>query len=80
MSRHLKDDVTAEKDTLIPHLTAVPKFGVTTDMWTHQKTNVAYITVTSQFIDSHWSISLLVLGTRSVEEKHTAKCIRTNVN
>jgi len=48
-------------------------------MWTHQKTNVAYITVTIQFTDSHWSVSSLVLGTRSVKEKHTAECIRTNV-
>lgn len=41
--------------------------------------NVAYITVTIQFTDSHWSVSSLVLGTLSVEEKHTAECIRTNV-
>lgn len=79
VSRHLKDVVAAEKDKLIPRLTAIAMFGVTTDMWTHEKTNVAYITVTIQFIDSQWSISSLVLGTHSVEEKHTAECIRTNV-
>jgi len=80
VSRHLYDVVAAEKEKLMPKLVAIPNFGVTTDMWTHDKTNLSYITVTIQFIDSGWSLSSLVLATRSVEDRHMAECIRSNVN
>jgi len=62
-----------EKSKLTTQLSDAVKFGVTTDMWMHYKTNDAYITVTAQYVDSAWFVSSFVLATHAVEDKHTAE-------
>ena len=78
VSRHLADVVTTEKAKLLTRMSAVPvpRFGITTDMWTHSKTNDSCITVTAQFMDSVFTMQSVVLATRTVSEKHTSECIR----
>lgn len=79
VSRHLAEVVVAEKDKLLPQLRSIGQFGVTTDMWTHFKTNDSYITVTVQFINDKWELMSMVLATRVVDESHTGNCIRDHV-
>lgn len=79
VSRHLCQVVKDEQTALKVKLSTVPWFGVTTDMWTHEQTNVSYITVTAHFIDSDWRLQGCILATRATDEKHTADCVRVNV-
>jgi len=50
--------------------------GITTDMWTSDKTNGSYVTVTSHYLDGEWQVCSAILATRDAEEKHTAVYIR----
>lgn len=79
VSRHLSDVVDREKSLLIAVIEKLEWLGITTDMWTSSKTNVSYITVTAQFVDSNWCVRSVILATRSVDDKHTGECIRKNV-
>jgi len=79
VSRHLASVVAREKDIMIAKLAQIAKFGITTDLWTHEKTNVGYITVTAHFIDAEWKTVSVILATRSVEERHTGKVIQQTV-
>lgn len=79
VSRHLDLQVKTEKELLIQQLVKVVKFGITTDMWTSEKTNDAYITVTAHYLDSHWKMVSAILATRCVEDRHTAKVIQQTV-
>ena len=50
LSRHVGDIVTKERDALKSKLIGIDRFGVTTDMWTHEDTSTPYITVTIHYI------------------------------
>jgi len=76
ISRHLDSVVEKEKATLQPSLASAVILGVTTDMWTSDKTNDAYVTVTAHYLDSEWQVRSAILATRDAEEKHTAVYIR----
>jgi len=45
VSRHVADVVSSEKTALSTELSSISKFGVTTDMWTHECTNTLLETV-----------------------------------
>jgi len=76
ISRHLDSVVAKEKATLQPSLASAVILGVTTDMWTSDKTNGAYVTVTAHYLDGEWQVHSVILATRDAEEKHTAVYIR----
>ena len=52
VSRHLSDMYMAKKGLLKLLAQDVPSFGVTCDGWTHESTNVSYITVTVHYVSS----------------------------
>ena len=76
VSRHLDSVVMKEKATLQPILASAMILGITTDMWTSDKTNGSYVTVTAHFLDSEWQTRSAILATRDAEDKHTAVYIR----
>ncbi len=76
VSRHLTNAADAERATLKEELAQVTRFGVTTDLWTHEATQTPYITVTVQYVTSQWDLRCRILATRSLEERHTAANIQ----
>jgi len=82
VSRHLSAEVNKAKSELIDKLASVTRFGVTTDLWTHQHMNDSYITITAQYVDitDRWHVQTQVLATRVVNERHTADNIRSVVH
>ena len=78
VSRHLDSVVAKEKATLQPILASAAILGVTTDMWTSDKTNGSYVTATAHFTDAEWQVRSAILASRDAEEKHTAAYIRTD--
>lgn len=71
------------KSNLQSRLTSdsVSKISITTDCWTSMNTE-SFITVTCHYIDvsdSLWTMNSAVLGTRFVEESHTAGNLQTKI-
>jgi hypothetical protein len=54
-----------------------PRVAVTSDLWTHESTNMPYITVTAHYVTSEWKLSAVILATRNIEGKKTAQNIYT---
>lgn len=79
VARHLTDVATKQRSTIAEKLKEVTLFGVTTDLWTHDKTGLHYISVTAQNLELDFTMQSTVLATRSVEDKHTGDCIRQMV-
>jgi len=79
VSRHLSDMYMAKKGLLKLSAQDVPSFGVTCDGWTHESTNVSYITVTVHYVSSDWKLANAIIATRQLNESHTADCIRSTV-
>ena len=52
------------------------RLGITSDLWTHEVTSRAYITVTAHYINSDWKLCAVVLATREMENSKTAVNIR----
>jgi len=50
LSRHVDDICSKERDALKSTLLGIDRFGVTTDLWTHEDTSTPYITVTIHYI------------------------------
>jgi len=50
LSRHVDDMCSKERDSLKRTLVGIDRFGVTTDLWTHEDTSTPYITVTIHYI------------------------------
>jgi len=50
LSRHIDYMCCKERDSLIRALTETDRFGVTTDMWTHEDTSTPHITVMLHYI------------------------------
>lgn len=76
VSRHLTTVATAERKALTDTLSTQWRLAVTSDLWTHESTNLPYITVTVHYISSAWELCAHILATREMEEKKTAKNIR----
>lgn len=51
VSRHVDDVVTSKKAALKKELAEIGRFGVMTDMWTHEASTTPYITVTLHLIN-----------------------------
>ena len=78
VGHHLQQVVEDEKTKLLKCLSNIRKFGVTCDGWTHENTNVKYVTVTVQFLDE-FITHTRILSTINLDEKNTAEAIKAYV-
>ena len=66
------------KEQLIGEL-AGQKVAVTTDLWTSIGAR-SYMTVTGHYIDDEWEMHSPVLGTRTLDDRHTGENIATSLH
>ena len=57
-----------------------PRVAVTSDLWTHESTNMPYITVTAHYVTSEWKLSAVILATRPIEGKKSAQNIYSAID
>jgi len=80
VDHHMESVVAKQKAELCLILKSAVRLGLTTDLWTSDKTTVSFITVTLHFIDNAWKMCAVVLATRPAEDKHTAVNVKKLVH
>jgi len=81
VARHVPDMKAKMKDELIHKLHMLLSFGITLDLWTHERTQIHNITVMIHFIDTlDWMMNSRILATREMEGKKTGDNIRQTVD
>ncbi|KAM3606575.1 uncharacterized protein V6R79_019030 [Siganus canaliculatus] len=78
VNRHVDGEFKKVKTLLLEELKQYRDYAITTDLWTEEKTNTNYITVTVRYI-VNWEIKNRILATRMMEGVMSHAHIKTAV-
>uniref|UniRef100_A0A3B3BG73 BED-type domain-containing protein n=1 Tax=Oryzias melastigma TaxID=30732 RepID=A0A3B3BG73_ORYME len=78
VSRHVEGEYDKVKRLVLEELQQITDYAVTTDLWTEERTNTHYITVTVHYI-LDWKIVNRILATREMEGVKSSEHIRRTV-
>ncbi|KAK7890891.1 hypothetical protein WMY93_022854 [Mugilogobius chulae] len=79
VSRHVDGEYQKSKALVVEDLKQCTNYAVTTDLWTEEKTNTHYITVTVHYITVNWEMVNRILATKEMVGVKSGAHIRITV-
>ncbi|KAK5856934.1 hypothetical protein PBY51_010212 [Eleginops maclovinus] len=79
VSRHIEGEYDRVKAAVLEELEQCREYALTTDLWTEERTNTHYITLTVHYITHNWEMANRVLATREMVGVKSGERIKNTV-